>query len=110
MLVDGFEVATFRHDIYSDNEFKVEFARSIHDDLGRRDLTINAMAFCELTGELIDDHGGKLDLENKVIKFVGDPNTRILEDPNRIIRACRFLAKIDGTFDPETFVAAFFDN
>ena len=105
ILVEGYEVATFRHDRYKDSKCIVSFADTIHEDLGRRDLTVNAMAFCELTGELIDDHGGREDLEKRIIKFVGDPHERINEDPCRILRACRFKAKIDGTFDLDTFSA-----
>lgn len=105
MLVEGYEVATFRHDRYKDSKCIVSFANNIHEDLCRRDFTINSMAYCELTGQLIDNHGGKEDLENRIIKFVGKPLTRIEEDPNRMIRACRFLAKIDGTFDVDTIVA-----
>jgi len=105
ILVDGFEVATFREDIYKDEKCSVRFAETIHEDLSRRDLTINAMAYCELTGELIDNHGGKKDLEERIIRFVGNPDDRILEDPIRILRACRFLAKIDGVFAPSTFEA-----
>jgi len=105
ILVEGYEVATFRHDRYKDSKCIVSFADTIHEDLNRRDLTVNAMAFCELTGELIDDHGGREDLEKRIIKFVGDPYERIAEDPCRILRACRFLAKIDGTFDLDTFQA-----
>jgi len=105
ILVEGYEVATFRHDRYKGSKCIVSFADTIHDDLSRRDLTVNAMAFCELTGELIDDHGGKEDLDRRIIKFVGDADKRISEDPCRILRACRFLAKIDGTFDYNTFEA-----
>lgn len=105
ILVEGYEVATFRYDRYKDSKCIVSFADTIHEDLSRRDLTVNAMAFCELTGELIDDHGGREDLNRRLIKFVGDPDKRIEEDPCRILRACRFLAKIDGTFDSETLFA-----
>lgn len=105
VLVEGYEVATFRNDYYENGECKVRFAENIHDDLSRRDLTVNAMAYCELTGNLVDDHGGKQDLDSRLIKFVGNPDDRILEDPNRIIRACRFVAKIDGTFEYKTLQA-----
>jgi len=105
ILVEGFEVATFRFDNYKDSECIVSFAETIHEDLSRRDLTINALAYCELTGEIIDNHGGRDDLKNRIIKFVGDPFKRIHEDPDRIIRACRFLAKIDGNFETETLRA-----
>lgn len=107
-LIDGVEVATFRTDKYSGLDARkclVEFVGSLEEDLSRRDLTINAMAFCEQTGDVIDPHNGQQDLKRRVIRFVGNPVDRIYEDPNRIIRACRFLAKIEGAFDCATFEA-----
>jgi tRNA nucleotidyltransferase (CCA-adding enzyme) len=107
-LIDGIEVATFRTDKYAGLDARkclVEFVNSLEEDLSRRDLTINAMAFCEQSGDIIDPHDGQGDLKKKVIRFVGDPVDRIYEDPNRIIRACRFLAKIEGSFDCTTFEA-----
>lgn len=107
-LIDGVEVATFRTDKYSGLDAKkclVEFVDSLEKDLARRDLTINAMAFCEKTGDVIDPFNGQSDLKRGVIRFVGNPEDRIYEDPNRIIRACRFLAKIQGSFDCATFEA-----
>jgi len=105
IMVDGVDVATYRHDRYSglsDKKVEVSFADSIQEDLGRRDLTINSMAFCQYTGEIIDLFDGRKDLKDKVIRFSGDPEKRIFEDPNRILRACRFKAVIEGTFAPET--------
>lgn len=108
VLVNGFEVATFRHDRHNgigDKNCTVHFASSIQEDLSRRDFTVNAMAYCELTGEIVDLHNGRSDLQYRIIRFVGDPVQRIKEDPNRIIRACRFLAKLEGEFDFETRAA-----
>ena len=108
VLVDGYEVATFRRDRYrglDDKACQVTFAGSIEEDLGRRDLTINAMALCDMSGDFIDPFHGRDDLRERTIRFVGNPRERIYEDPNRIVRACRFLAKVDGKFDPETFEA-----
>lgn len=108
VLVNGYEVATFRHDRYNgigDKNCTVYFAHSIREDLSRRDFTVNAMAYCELTGEIVDLHGGRGDLRSRIIRFVGDPLQRIKEDPNRIIRACRFLAKLEGEFDLATRAA-----
>ena len=108
VLVGGHEVATFRRDRYrglDDKACEVTFTDNIEEDLGRRDLTINAMAFCDLSGDLIDPFHGRDDLKDRTIRFVGNPKERIHEDPNRIVRACRFLAKLDGKFDPETFEA-----
>ncbi len=105
IFVDGIEVATFRKDVYkglSDKDVQVVEAKNITEDLARRDLTINSMAFCQFTGDIIDPYKGREDLKKRKIKFVGNARDRIYEDPNRIIRACRFLAVIDGIFDPMT--------
>ena len=94
VLVDDIEVATYREDNYfglDNRKVDIRYANSIKADLSRRDFTINAIAI-GLNGEVVDPFGGTLDLENKVIRFVGNPYHRIYEDPNRIIRACRFAA------------------
>lgn len=97
MIVNGIEVATFRKDQYSgsgsDKDVKIEYCDSIDEDLARRDFRFNAMAI-DSFGELIDPFNGEEDLATGVINFVGDPNERINEDYNRIIRACRFIAKL----------------
>ena len=105
VLVDNIEVATFRKDVYhglSDKNVEITFAKTIIEDLKRRDLTINSMAYCTFTGEVIDPFNGIKDLKNKIIRFNGKPEDRIKEDPNRIIRACRFKALIGGEFEQET--------
>jgi tRNA nucleotidyltransferase/poly(A) polymerase len=66
-------------------------AGTILDDLARRDFTINAIARDTETGELIDPHGGQGDIINEVLKFVGNPMTRIQEDGLRVLRGFRFL-------------------
>jgi len=76
-------------------------AGTILDDLARRDLTVNAIARCVESGELLDPHGGAEDLKRREIHFVGDAMTRIREDGLRILRALRFsltkgLTIIDG--------------
>lgn len=105
-IVEGIEVATYRKDkqkkLFNAKYCEPEYADTIEEDLGRRDLTINAMAINAITDEFIDIHGGEDDLRNRIIRFVGTPIDRIQQDPNRIIRACRFLAKIEGSFTPET--------
>jgi tRNA nucleotidyltransferase (CCA-adding enzyme) len=65
-------------------------AGTILDDLARRDFTMNAMARDPFTGELIDPHGGREDISRGLIRFVGDPMTRIKEDGLRVLRALRF--------------------
>ena len=66
-------------------------ATSILEDLGRRDFTVNAMARCTVTGELLDPYGGRADLEASVLRCVGDPLVRLGEDPLRVLRAIRFM-------------------
>jgi len=102
VLVEGVEVATYRIDRYSGDNMSVEYSSSLYEDTCRRDLTINALAM-DLSGNILDFHGGKSDLENKIIRFIGDSKDRINEDPNRIIRACRFLALVNGSFSPQTY-------
>lgn len=107
-LVNKIEVAGYRKDTYfgySDKNCQIEPAMTIEEDLARRDFTINSMAFCPHTSELIDPYNGMQDLENKIIKFTGNPKDRIYEDPCRIVRACRFIGLINGKFDKETFNA-----
>lgn len=104
--VNNIEVATFRKDIYTwDGELHVDPAETIYEDLERRDLTINAMAMEPRTGAILDPYGGRKDMENRIIKMVGNPATRIKEDPLRIMRACRFYAKLEGTFEANTLTA-----
>ena len=105
VLVDGIEIATFRSDRYSgldEKKVQIKYETDIKEDLKRRDFTINAMAFCQYTGDIIDLFGGMEDLRNRTIKFVGDPRERIFEDPNRILRGCRFVAALEGEFHPYT--------
>lgn len=108
VLVNGYEIASFRSDEYkgfSDKNVVISKAKTIEEDLGRRDLTINSMAYDVKEKKLIDPYNGRKDLMNKTIRFNQQAKQRIIEDPNRIIRACRFLAKLQGTFDKTTFDA-----
>lgn len=96
VLVDGnsIEITTFRIDgEYSDNRHpkKVLFTSKLENDLSRRDFTINAMAYSTRTG-VVDLFGGKQDIENKIIRAVGDAEIRFEEDALRIMRALRFSA------------------
>jgi len=108
-MVDGIEIAGYRIDTYPDpnvrSECVVDLANTLEEDLSRRDLTINSMAYCPYNGNLIDPYNGAEDLKNRVIRFTGDAHRRILEDPCRILRACRFLALLDGTFHESTLEA-----
>ena len=90
-----FEVTTFRTEQgYSDKRRpdKVEWGKSLEEDLSRRDFTINAMALDE--AEIIDPFGGQKDLENKLIRAVGDPSERFSEDALRMMRAIRLGAEL----------------
>lgn len=105
-LVDGVEVATYRNASAFRNpnqQKQVRTDASLLTDLKRRDLTINSMALCPYSGVLTDPFGGLHDLNNGIIRFTDNPEARIKEDPCRIVRACRFLAKIEGVFDPDSF-------
>ncbi len=85
---EGYEITTFRTEsTYQDyrRPEKVEFVRSLQEDLKRRDLTINALAM-DAAGEIIDLFDGLTDLKMKVIRAVGDPNERFNEDALRMMR------------------------
>ena len=98
-----YEIAKMREDIGIplDRKIqKVEFTKNIYDDLKRRDFTINAIAY---DGEkFYFGEKSKEDIENKVLRFVGDCTQRIKEDPLRILRYFRFLATKDLKYFPET--------
>lgn len=101
------EVTTFRKDgKYSDARHpdEITFAKTIEEDLSRRDFTVNAMAYSltQKESELVDPHGGKKDLEKKLIKAVGDAETRFEEDALRLMRAVRFSAQLDFAIEKET--------
>lgn len=106
VMDDGnYEITTFRVDgVYSDGRHpdRVEFVNDITADLGRRDFTINAMAYNDSVG-LIDPYGGVGDLEGRVIRCVGDPDERFTEDALRILRAMRFASTYGFSFDFTTF-------
>ena len=98
------ETTTFRIDgEYSDNRHpdKVTFTKNIIDDLARRDFTINAMAYNETDG-LIDPFDGQNDIRNKIIRCVGDADTRFNEDALRIMRAIRFSSVLDFSIEEKT--------
>lgn len=109
VFVEDIQIATYRKDeqrtFFNAKHCEPVYADSIQEDLGRRDLTMNAMAINVVTNEFIDIYNGVEDLQNGIIRLVGDPLKRLQEDPNRIIRACRFLAKFEGVFAKDTLAA-----
>jgi len=113
VMIDGipYEVTTFRSDgDYSDGRRpdNVTFTKNVIDDLARRDFTMNAIAFNPIRAELVyqtrvvDPYGGMKDIENKIIRCVGNPNDRFNEDGLRILRAIRFAAQLGFTIEEET--------
>lgn len=96
-----FEIATFRKDIGSGRRpDAVEFT-TIEGDVGRRDLTINALFFNIDTKEIIDLVGGIEDLKNKVVRTVGSAEDRFNEDPLRVKRAIRFAGRFESDLDDD---------
>lgn len=102
------EVTTYRVDKgYSDGRHpdSVAFTRNLAEDLARRDFTINAIAYNPKSG-LIDPFNGAKDIENKIIRCVGEPKKRFDEDALRILRALRFSSVLGFTIEQATAVAA----
>lgn len=98
------EITTFRTDgAYADGRHPsaVTFTRNLAEDLKRRDYTVNAMAYHPQEG-VIDLFGGQDDLKARVIRCVGDAETRLTEDALRILRAIRFSAQLDFAIAPDT--------
>ncbi len=105
---DSFEVTTYRIDgEYEDGRHPkdVVFTKSLYEDLRRRDFTINAMAYNEQCG-LVDAFGGIKDLENQMIRAVGNPKERFTEDALRIMRSVRFAAQLGFSIEQGTRDAA----
>jgi poly(A) polymerase len=101
------EITTFRADTYDgvSRRPEVTFGESIQGDLARRDFTINAMAQNVRSGELLDQFGGQQDLAERLVRFVGDAEVRIREDPLRMLRAVRFCAQLGFELDPAAAAA-----
>ncbi|WP_027107496.1 CCA tRNA nucleotidyltransferase [Lacticigenium naphthae] len=102
-----YEVTTFRTEgDYKDfrRPDEVTFVRSLKEDLKRRDFTINALALNK-KGEIFDYFNGIKDIEEKKIRAVGNPKERFYEDALRMMRAVRFVSKLDFDLDSETFLA-----
>ncbi|MDD3225575.1 MAG: CCA tRNA nucleotidyltransferase [Clostridium sp.] len=99
-----YEITTFRIDgTYSDNRHPddVSFTSSLFDDLKRRDFTMNSLAYNYKDG-LIDPFNGKSDIENKILKCVGDPDQRFNEDALRLMRAVRFSCQHNFKIEDNT--------
>jgi len=98
-----FEVTPFRKESdYSDlrHPEKIEWAKTVEEDLSRRDFTINAMAYDGKN--IVDPYGGQKDLSSKIIKAVGDPDIRFNEDALRLLRAVRFTSQLGFLIEDAT--------
>ncbi|MBI2462965.1 MAG: HD domain-containing protein [Candidatus Spechtbacteria bacterium] len=105
--IELIEVTTFRKESgYSDRRHPdiVTFTDKIEEDLARRDFTINAMAM-RLDGSIVDPYEGQKDLEDKIIRAVGNPDTRFQEDALRMMRAIRFFVTLDFAISDKTLNA-----
>ena len=103
-----YETTTFRTEgSYTDGRHPdaVTFVPDVREDLARRDFTINAMAYNEAEG-LVDPFGGQKDLQNGLLRAVGEPQQRFTEDALRILRLYRFAARFGFALDAATARAA----
>ncbi len=101
------EVTTFREDApYGDGRRPDSVTCSDREhDAKRRDFTINALYLNPITRELLDPFDGAHDLQELLVRFIGEPASRIQEDALRIVRAVRLRARIQGQYDPATYKA-----
>ena len=106
-----YEITTYRKEYgYSDKRRpdKVEWGKTLEEDLKRRDFTINAMALKKIKDgkyEVVDPYKGRGDIDKKLVRAVGDPNERFSEDALRMMRAARIAAELGFTIEEETFEA-----
>ncbi|MFW5968725.1 MAG: CCA tRNA nucleotidyltransferase, partial [Persicimonas sp.] len=94
------QITTYRSEEYyrrGSRHPSVEFGDTIEQDLGRRDFSINSMAL-DGRGELVDPYDGRSDLEDGILRVIGDPLETLAEDPLRILRVGRFMSKLG--FEP----------
>ncbi len=104
-----YEIATFREDIGKGKNTSVKFS-TIENDVRRRDLTINALFYEMDSGEVVDYVGGIKDIEDGIIRAVGEPGQRFDEDRIRILRAARFAGRMGSNLDAATKQAILEDN
>lgn len=97
------EASAYHTGHYRDAAVKSDYRLSIHDDLSRRDFTINACALDCASGELIDPFGGVRDMRSKTIRCVGKPHERFAEDYSRMLRAIRFSCQLGFSIEEKTW-------
>lgn len=104
------EVTTFRTESgYSDGRHpdKINYAATIEEDLSRRDFTMNAIAVNLKDGTVVDPFGGQKDIKKKIIRTVGNPYERFMEDGLRPVRALRFASKLGFSIENNTYLEIF---
>ena len=102
-----FDITTFRKEseyVDSRHPSQITFVKSVEEDAIRRDLSINAL-YLSKDLKVVDLVNGVNDLNNKVIRLIGEPNKRIKEDPLRIIRILRFKLELNFEIEEKTFLA-----
>ena len=101
-----YEVTTFRRDVETfGRRAVVEFAETIEEDLARRDFTLNALAWHPDRAGLLDPWSGVTDLDEQILRTVGDPTERFAEDLLRVLRGLRFAGQFGLTIEGETWRA-----
>ena len=98
----NFDITTYRKDLnyIGRKPTEIEYVSNLITDLERRDFTINSLCL-NRNNEIIDLLGGKEDIDNKIIRVIGDVKTKLTEDPLRILRALRFSVTLDFDIDEE---------
>lgn len=104
------EITTFRAEEYRGDRFpKITFVSTAKEDSERRDFTINSLYLRPKSLQCNDFHGGLPDIEQNIIRFIGDPEIRVQEDPLRIVRAYLMQHKLNFQF-AETTIKALREN
>ena len=102
-----FDITTYREDVEYNGDrrnLKIKYVDNLFEDIKRRDFTCNTLCMNK-EGNIIDILNGKEDIDNKIIKCVGDVNKKLSEDPLRILRAIRFATVLDFKIDKELYEA-----
>lgn len=110
VIIDNisYEITTYRTELdYIDNRFpKVDFSKSLYDDVSRRDFTVNSI-LCDKDFNIVDVYNGVEDLDKKIIRCIRNPDERFNEDALRILRGIRFSAQLNFNIDKETEISMF---
>lgn len=105
---ETFEITTYRsEDVYTDSRHpdQIKFADSVFEDSSRRDFTINAM-YADFKGNILDPQNGIRDLDQKIIRTVGNSDERFTEDALRVLRAFRFSSQLGFLIEDKTLASA----